>query len=158
MKFHEIYAVAEDSDPGTYLVTCRLTDAEDETIDCVYTSRIGDNVALAPKIREAVEDWILAGNPVSPYSPPTPEQVRAAMPALSARQLRLGLIANSITLASVQTAIDGIPDVAAREVAQVEWEYATSFDRTHSLIAQIGGALNLSPEQIDAMWQNALLL
>ncbi|MDV2968923.1 hypothetical protein RZ532_23390, partial [Nitratireductor aquimarinus] len=56
------------------------------------------------------------------------------------------------TLASVQAAVDGIADPTAREIAQVEWEYATTFERTHSLISQIGTALNLTPEEIDVMW------
>lgn len=93
-----------------------------------------------------------------PPPDPTLEEVRAAMPPLSARQLRLGLIANGITLASVQAAIDGIADPTAREIAQVEWEYATTFERTHSLILQIGTALNLTPEEIDVMWSASISL
>lgn len=107
--------------------------------------------------RRMIADWEAEGNTIPPYAPPTmtDEEKRAAMPRLTARQLRLGLIENGITLASVQAAVDGIADPTAREIAQVEWEYATTFERTHSLISQIGTALNLTPEEIDTMWEAA---
>lgn len=39
-----------------------------------------------------------------------------------------------------------------KDKAQIEWEYATSFNRMHSLIATVGAALGLTDQQIDAMW------
>lgn len=45
-----------------------------------------------------------------------------------------------------------------KEKAQIEWEYATTFKRTHPLIATVGAALNLSDVQIDAMWSAAVSL
>lgn len=93
-----------------------------------------------------------------PEPEPTPEELRARMQPLTARQLRLGLIANSITLASVQTIIDGISDPVERETALVEWEYATTFVRLHPLIVQVAAALSLTPEQVDTMWEAALSL
>lgn len=91
---------------------------------------------------------------VHPYVPPTPptiEEIRAAMPTLTARQLRLGLVANSIAPSAVQATLDAMPDGTDREMAQIEWEYATTFNRLHPLIASVGAALGLSDEQIDAM-------
>ncbi len=130
-----------------------------ETVtDAEYSVRADDPYGMGPHVAQAVAEWIDAGNPVAPYVPPTTEDLRASMPPLSARQLRLGLIANGITLASVQTAVDGIADPTAREIAQVEWEYATTFERTHSLISQIGTALNLTPEEIDTMWSASISL
>lgn len=127
-------------------------------VDAEYAVRADDPFGMGPQVAQAVTEWLDAGNPVAPYVPPTMEELRASMPPLSARQLRLGLIANGITLASVQTAIDAITDPTAREMAQVEWEYATTFERTHSLISQIGTALNLTPEQVDTMWEGASAL
>jgi len=89
------------------------------------------------------------------HVPPTPEEIRAAMPALTARQLRLGLIDAGMSIAQVEAAIAAIEDVTEREKAQIEWEYATQFLRTHPLIDQIGAALELTPEQIGTMWQAA---
>ncbi|WP_412032930.1 hypothetical protein ACLIR7_14990 [Nitratireductor aquimarinus] len=127
-------------------------------VDAEYAVRPDDPYGMGPHVAQAVAEWIDAGNPVVPYVPPTPEDLRASMPPLSARQLRLGLIANGITLASVQAAVDGIADPTAREMALVEWEYATTFERTHSLISQIGSALNLTPEEIDTMWSASISL
>jgi len=55
----------------------------------------------------------------------------------------------------VEAAIDAIEDETDREVARIEWEYATTFERSHPLVNQIGAALGLTPEQIDAMWAEA---
>ncbi len=85
-------------------------------------------------------------------NPPPP------MPALTARQLRLGLVLNGISLSSVEAAIDAIEDETDREVARIEWEYATTFERSHPLVNQIGAALGLTPEQIDDMWAEAAAL
>ena len=82
-------------------------------------------------------------------NPPPP------MPTLTSRQLRLGLVLNGISLSSVEAAIDAIEDETDREVARIEWEYATTFERSHPLVNQIGAALGLTPEQIDAMWTEA---
>ncbi len=78
------------------------------------------------------------------------------LPPLTARQLRLGLIAAGISLASVEATIAGIEDATDREIAQVEWEYASQFQRDHPLIEQVGTALELTPEQIDAAWLAAV--
>lgn len=85
-------------------------------------------------------------------NPPPP------MPVLTARQLRLGLVLNGISLSSVEAAIDAIEDPTDREVARIEWEYATTFERSHPLVNQIGAALGLTPEQIDDMWTEAATL
>lgn len=80
------------------------------------------------------------------------------MPPLTARQLRLGLIAAGISLASVEGAIAAIPDETDRAVAEVEWEYASQFERDHPLIEQVGAAVGMTPEQIDTAWLAAINL
>lgn len=80
------------------------------------------------------------------------------LPPLTARQLRLGLIAAGISLASVEAAIAGIEDATDREIAKVEWEYASQFDRDHPLIGQVGAALGLTTGQIDTAWLAAINL
>lgn len=88
---------------------------------------------------------------------PEPEPELPA-PPLTARQLRLGLVLNGFTLAQVEATIEAIEDEQDREVARIEWEYASQFDRAHPLIEQVGAALGLTPEQIDAMWNEAITL
>jgi len=77
---------------------------------------------------------------------------------LTARQLRLGLVGGGILPSQVDTAIAAIEDETARAIAEIDWEYASQFVRDHPLIEQVGTALGLTPEQIDAMWQAALAL
>jgi len=100
--------------------------------------------------RQMIAEWEAQGNTIAPYEPP-PEPLRP----LTARQLRLGLVTNGISLSSVEAAIDAIEDETEREVARIEWEYATTFERSHPLIEQVGSALGLTPEQIDDMWAEA---
>lgn len=105
-------------------------------------------------------DTEIPGYTIREYAPPppppeselTPEEIRANMPPLSARQIRLGLIQSGITIAQVEAAIASIDDPSDRAIAEVEWEYASEFRRTHPLIDQVAAELELSPEQIDAMW------
>lgn len=79
---------------------------------------------------------------------PEPAQPDQTMPTLTARQLRLGLLDY---LDQVEQIIANSDDRAL----QIEWEYATEFERNHPAIVSIGEAIGLTPEQIDAMWINA---
>jgi hypothetical protein len=108
---------------------------------------------MANRERQMLAAWVADGNTIAPYEPP-PEPLRP----LTARQLRLGLVTNGISLSSVEAAIDAIEDQTDREVARIEWEYATTFERSHPLIEQVGAALGLTPEQIDDMWAEAATL
>jgi hypothetical protein len=69
--------------------------------------------------------------------------------AISARQIRLWLIGNNISLASVETAINSIEDVQLRERTLVEWEYAPYIERNHPLLEALALNLGLTNEQID---------
>lgn len=80
------------------------------------------------------------------------------MPMITARQLRLALRGLGITAAMVEAALNNITDEAARDVAMIEWEYATTFPREHPLIAHVGGALGLTETQIDEAWRQAAVL
>lgn len=97
--------------------------------------------------RATNEEVIIDPDPVDP----TPQN-------LTARQLRLGLITNGISTSTVDAAIAAIEDATEREIAQTEWEYASTFERTHPLITKVGLALGLTEEQIDAMWLSAATL
>ncbi|WP_244519859.1 MULTISPECIES: hypothetical protein [unclassified Ensifer] len=93
-----------------------------------------------------------------PPPEPTPEELRARMQGLTARQFRLGLLAAGIPPAQVSATIEAMAAGPEKEKAQIEWEYATTFNRMHPLIATVGAALNLTDMQIDAMWRAALQL
>ena len=100
----------------------------------------------------AVYAQALAMGP-APYVEPEPQT--PALPVLTRRQLRLGLLANGITTAQVEAVIAAIPDEIDRETAQIEWADASQYERTHPLVDQIGVAMSLTPAQIDNMWTAA---
>ncbi|MFC5584426.1 hypothetical protein ACFPOD_04830 [Nitratireductor kimnyeongensis] len=114
----------------------------------------------ANRHRQMIADWEAEGNAIPQFVPvqPSLEEKRAAVPTLSARQFRLGLVDGGIDLADVETAIAAIPDPVERQRGQVEWEYATQFNRLHPLVVQLSSSLGLTPEQVDAMWEQAAAL
>lgn len=85
---------------------------------------------------------------------PEPEPV-GLMP-VTKRQLRLTLVRNGISLAQVQDAINLIPDGIQKQEAQIEWDDASSFSRTHPTLLLIASVLGLSEAQVDAMWLEAM--
>ncbi|MEB2845940.1 hypothetical protein [Endobacterium cereale] len=97
--------------------------------------------------------WLNGG--VVEHEPPALEPLLPA--PLTARQLRLGLVTNGIMLDHVESTIAAIDDQQARDIAKIEWEYASQFERSHPLIAQVGAALGLTDKAIDEMWIAALL-
>jgi len=95
----------------------------------------------------ALDTWDFDTNSWVPYVAPV------VYPEITARQLRLALLTQeSITQAQVVEQIELITDPVEREAALIEWEYATSYERDHPLIAQIGAALGLSKTRIDELW------
>lgn len=92
--------------------------------------------------------------PIAEYvapSDPTPEEKRAMMPNLTARQLRLGLLSLG-KLNGVPTAISALPS-PDKEQAEIEWQYASEFRRLHPLIVQLIPILGLTDEQVDPIWE-----
>lgn len=97
----------------------------------------------------------LAMGPAPYVEPPAP---LSPTPILTRRQLRLGLLANGITTAQVEAVSAAMPTEVDREMAQIEWADASQYERAHPLVDQIGAAMSLTPEQIDAMWMAAAAL
>lgn len=90
------------------------------------------------------------------YGPLTDDERRSSMQAVSARQLRLTLVRNGYSLASIDGAIDALPAGEQKDEALIEWEYATEFQRVSPTLNSIAAALAITPEQVDAMWSQAL--
>jgi hypothetical protein len=68
-------------------------------------------------------------------------------PFVSMRQARLALLSSGL-LSTVQAYMDG----SATEAVRIEWEYATDIHRDRDLVSGIGALLNLTSEQIDALF------
>ncbi|WP_068413484.1 hypothetical protein [Labrenzia sp. OB1] len=120
--------------------------------------RPGENNAWNLKVIEAAQSWLNAGGAIPEWSAPAAEDLRARMPPLTARQFRLALVQSGRTLDQVDSAIAQIADDIERANAQIEWEYATQFERLHPLIVSLSGTLGFSPEDVDTLWQEALSL
>ena len=87
--------------------------------------------------------------------PPAPPP----MPTITARQFRLALLGLGLTGAMVEAQIATMPGTdTTREVARIEWEYATSYQRDHQLVVMLGAALNLTEAQINNAWMEAAAL
>lgn len=86
--------------------------------------------------------------------PPPPPSVPAS---ITARQLRLWLVRNGVTLAAVEAAI-GAMDEPAQTEARIEWEYATQFERRHPLVRTLAAALfGLTERTVDAALDAAFI-
>jgi hypothetical protein len=69
---------------------------------------------------------------------------------ISMRQARLVLLSQGL-LAQVDATIDAM-DEPARSAARIEWEYAVELRRSHPLVTAMQAAMNLTDEQVDAMF------
>lgn len=74
---------------------------------------------------------------------------------VSARQIRMWLIRNGISMGDVDAAISSIYDDVARESVRVEWEYAPYVERSHPMLIPLAAALGLTEEQVDAAFAEA---
>jgi len=75
---------------------------------------------------------------------------------ISPRQARLALLQAGL-LSQVDPAISSL-ESPAKEMAQIEWEYATSIERSSEWINQLGGALGLDDAGIDDLFKTASTL
>jgi hypothetical protein len=88
---------------------------------------------------------------VEPESPAVPASV-------SARQIRLWLVAHGVSLAAVEAAIDAIPDALQRDSVRVEWGYAPYVERSHPFLIPLAAALGLTEAQVDQAFVEAATL
>ena len=82
-----------------------------------------------------------------PPQPQTPQSV-------TMRQARLALLGIGL-LDDVDAAIAAIPDPVQRKAAGIEWEYAQTVDRNSPFTQQMAAGLNLTAEQLDALFTQA---
>jgi len=80
---------------------------------------------------------------------PTPE-------IISARQIRLWLLQNGISLQMVYDAILTIEDTLTRDSVSIEWEYAPYIERSHPMLVPLAQALGLSESDIDRGFTEAV--
>lgn len=117
-----------------------------------------------------VAAWMAAGNPKSQGLTLLPERpseshhwngsawvlpVSPPPASVTARQIRLWLVSHGVSLAAVDSAIDGIADHTQREMVRVEWEYAPYVERAHPMLVPLAAALGMDEAQVDAAFREA---
>ena len=78
--------------------------------------------------------------------------------SVSARQIRLWLVRHGISLASVDAAIDAIPDQLERDSVRVEYDYAPYVERSHPMLVPLASSLVLTEEQVDQAFREAAVI
>ena len=97
-------------------------------------------------ISEEEAQAILAANQPPP---PVPQIV-------TMRQARLALLGAGL-LSQVDAAIDALPE-PQKSAARIEWDYSSEVHRSRPFVQQLGHALGLSDEQLDALFTQAATL
>jgi hypothetical protein len=109
-----------------------------------------DQWASDPAALTAAGYVVTERTPEDDIVPPEPTPA-----SVSARQIRLWLLRQSISLAAVDAAIDAIPDQLQRDSVRVEWDYSGYVERTHPMLVPLAAALGLTEEQVDQAFVEA---
>ena len=97
-------------------------------------------------------------NPQKYLSDEEKEQLRLnQFKPLTRRQFKLALLENNL-LATVEQMIDSIADQTLKTRIQIEYSESERFERTNDSVRYMLAVLNLTSEQVDAMWEQALTL
>lgn len=108
-----------------------------------------------------VWDRVIAGEygPIADFVPPTPEHVRANMPDLERWRVNTVIDLEPGLREKIDAAIDAMPE-PQRTISKNKLTDVQMFRRTDPLFDLIGSdpSIGKTPEDIDAMWQAALVL
>jgi hypothetical protein len=152
---HEVISVHSTQDVGYDVVKCDITKYDGGRSIIDFGLVPGDNEGYSPAIRQWLIDHV-GDYEIIPYTAPTPEELRASMPPVTPRQLRLTLVRSGHSLASVTEAIAALPEGLTKEETAIEFEYATTFERTSVTLLTIASALGMTPEAVDVLWSQAV--
>lgn len=154
---HSISSVKATKEQDVYILEIDITDSNNERYVCDYVSRPDDLFGANPLIREWLSENLNSVQ-IVPYTPPTIEQIRAAMPSISKRQLRLALVRSGISLDQVEAAIESLPAGSEKDEIRIEWDSANTYERLNPGLIAIADALDLSAEIVDEMWNLAVAI
>lgn len=80
------------------------------------------------------------------------------VPALTRRQFRLALVLNGYNLADIELLINQISDEMQRQIIQVEWQDATTFERHSTNLLVMADLMGMDKPTVDVLWTQALAL
>jgi hypothetical protein len=111
------------------------------------------NIVKADAETAAANGWVEA---VGKYKsihvvPVVPQSVSMA-------QARKALLTSGITAAMVADAIDAITDETDKAMAEIDWEYSTTVNRSSPWVASLGAALGLAESDVDDLFTAAAAL
>lgn len=86
---------------------------------------------------------------------PSPVPDAASPATIRVALRRLHGVTNAALDATVGTVLASIPDAGERDDAETLWMYSVSIRRDHPLVAAVGAALNLTPDQVDDVFRAA---
>lgn len=122
-----------------------------------YPTDVPEFFGTCPNESDAAVPGVLAVLSQQDWEVMRADEMRARVPqSITMRQCRLQLLAIG-KLADVDAAIAALPE-PAKSAAQIEWEYAATVERNSPLISQLGPALELDDEQLDALFRQAVTL
>ena len=81
-----------------------------------------------------------------------------AVKPLTRRQFRLALVENGYNLSDIEALINKIEDVGRRQFTQIEWQDANTFERHNQSLLLMASMLEISSDQLNQMWAQALAL
>lgn len=88
-------------------------------------------------------------------NPDVPSTGNIIYDRLSARQVRLWLLNNGITLDMINSAINNIEDSNLRDSVAIEWEYAPYIERNHPMLIPLAQTLGLTENDINRAFMEA---
>lgn len=86
----------------------------------------------------------------------TDEEKLGAMPRLTRYQFFRVLLENNIDESSIESQIQAIPNDYQRKLALLGWNTATVFVRTDPSVLLMESVLEISVDQMNALWNQAL--
>ena len=117
-----------------------------------------DNLITDDFIEMTAEEIDQHINPQKYLSDEEKEQLRLnQFKPLTRRQFKLALLENNL-LATVEQMIDSIEDQTLKTRIQIEYSESERFERTNDSVKYMLDVLNLTSEQVDQMWEQALPL
>lgn len=133
----------------------RKTDTETGTFEEIPNCYRSDD-PYSGEVGATLAAWIAENEgSIAPYTPPaplTPEQIRAQMPNLTARQFWMAAaninIDKDVIIATVKANME---DSVERKIVLAELETST-FVRASETIAEIMAMLEIPDEQVDDLW------
>lgn len=91
---------------------------------------------------------VVLQNLVSNHKPIPLENVDTSV---SARQIRTAMVLSGISIATIEGAIDSLPEPTAT-VARIAWDFSNLYYRDNELVVALAPAMGLTISDLDNLW------